>query len=88
MLRENMHGLENVKVGFQFLGPASCSVAWCYIWASLRELGCARLNPKVYGCPGVSGQWITVRLSGCLHMAPQEASVGSRAPLVLSVSLL
>lgn len=43
---------------------------------------------EVYGCPGVSGQWITVRLSGCLHMASQEAGVGSRAPLVLSVSLL
>lgn len=42
----------------------------------------------VYGCPGVSGQWITVRFSGCLHMASQEAGVGLRAPLVLSVSLL
>lgn len=42
----------------------------------------------VYGCPGVSGQWITVRLSGCLHMASQEAGVGLRVPLVLSVSLL
>lgn len=45
------------------------------------------LEVYMYGCPGASGPWITVRLSGCLHMACQEAGVGSRVPLALSVSL-